>query len=274
MSAFFISQGKLKLFKVKYPWSKWAEQDSHWQGHVPAFHQQSKVKDINVEYRSRRVEQDSWEHSRSSVINQGRSKTVRSSIISQGELSRTIRDIQGQCLLVISQGRSRTFTVKYPWSRWAEQDSHRQGHVSERHWWRKVKDIKVKYHRSRWAGQLGTFNVKCLLVISQGRSKTLRSCIISQGGSSRTARDIQGCHQSRPKTLIIIMYIYYALINTLSTHMIHINLNIFYTHVKHSSTNNKKSTIQKEPSHTQKKIVAKMVQPMIDMARRPTLTIT
>ena len=37
--------------------------------------------------------------------------------------------------------------------------------------------------------------------------------------------------------IIIIMYIYHALINALSAHMIHINLNmIFYTHVKHSST--------------------------------------
>ena len=33
------------------------------------------------------------------------------------------------------------------------------------------------------------------------------------------------------------MYIYHALINTLSTHMIDINLNmIFYTHVEHSPT--------------------------------------
>ena len=36
-------------------------------------------------------------------------------------------------------------------------------------------------------------------------------------------------------TVIIIMYIYHALINALSAHMIHINLNmIFYTHVEHS----------------------------------------
>ena len=33
------------------------------------------------------------------------------------------------------------------------------------------------------------------------------------------------------------MYIYHALINALSAHMIHINLNmIFYTHVDHSPT--------------------------------------
>ena len=33
------------------------------------------------------------------------------------------------------------------------------------------------------------------------------------------------------------MYIYHALINGLSAHMIHINLNmIFYTHVAHSPT--------------------------------------
>ena len=36
--------------------------------------------------------------------------------------------------------------------------------------------------------------------------------------------------------IIIIMYIYHVLINALSAHMIHINLNvIFYTHVKHVS---------------------------------------
>ena len=38
-------------------------------------------------------------------------------------------------------------------------------------------------------------------------------------------------------SLIIIMYIYHALINALSAHMIHINLNmIFYTYVEHSPT--------------------------------------
>ena len=37
--------------------------------------------------------------------------------------------------------------------------------------------------------------------------------------------------------LLIIMYIYHALINVLSAHMIHINLNmIFYTHAEHSPT--------------------------------------
>ena len=36
---------------------------------------------------------------------------------------------------------------------------------------------------------------------------------------------------------VIIMYIYHALTNALSAHMIHINLNmIFYTHVEHSPT--------------------------------------
>ena len=40
-----------------------------------------------------------------------------------------------------------------------------------------------------------------------------------------------------PPVNIIIMYIYHALINALSAHMIHINLNmIVYTHVKHSPT--------------------------------------
>ena len=37
--------------------------------------------------------------------------------------------------------------------------------------------------------------------------------------------------------IIIIMYIYHALINALSAHMIHININmIFYAHVEHSPT--------------------------------------
>ena len=37
--------------------------------------------------------------------------------------------------------------------------------------------------------------------------------------------------------MIIIMYIYHALSNALSAHMIHINLSmIFYTHVEHSPT--------------------------------------
>ena len=37
--------------------------------------------------------------------------------------------------------------------------------------------------------------------------------------------------------LIIIMYIYHALINALSAHVVHINLNmVFYTHVEHSPT--------------------------------------
>ena len=36
---------------------------------------------------------------------------------------------------------------------------------------------------------------------------------------------------------IIIMYIYHALIDALSAHMIHINLNmLFYAHVEHSPT--------------------------------------
>ena len=67
------------------------------------------------------------------------------------------------------------------------------------------------------------------------------------------------------KNMYIIMYIYHALISSLSTHMIHINLNmVFYTHVEHSPTKtthtNWQSTIQKDdspppppppPTHTQ-----------------------
>ena len=42
---------------------------------------------------------------------------------------------------------------------------------------------------------------------------------------------------SKHLIIIIIMYIYHALINALSARMIHINLNmIFYIHVEHSPT--------------------------------------
>ena len=57
------------------------------------------------------------------------------------------------------------------------------------------------------------------------------------------------------------MYIYHALINSLSAHVIHINLNmIFYTHVEHSPTktiyikylknNNKKNHYKHTHTHT------------------------
>ena len=58
---------------------------------------------------------------------------------------------------------------------------------------------------------------------------------------------------------IIIMYIYHAVINALSAHIIHINLNmIFYTHIEHSPTKtiyikyytNKTTTTIKTHTHT------------------------
>ena len=58
--------------------------------------------------------------------------------------------------------------------------------------------------------------------------------------SGLETRQISGCTSfvsDREQTLLIIMYIYHALINALRAHMIHINLNmIFYTHVDHSPT--------------------------------------
>ena len=52
---------------------------------------------------------------------------------------------------------------------------------------------------------------------------------------------MNGAHDSSHKStahwplIIIIMYIYHALITALSAHMIYMNLNmIFYTHVEHS----------------------------------------
>ena len=52
--------------------------------------------------------------------------------------------------------------------------------------------------------------------------------------------------------IIIIMYIYHALINALSAHMIQINLNmIFYTHTEHSPTETT-HTKQDTETHTKK----------------------
>ena len=69
--------------------------------------------------------------------------------------------------------------------------------------------------------------------------------------------------------IIIIMYIYHALINAPRAHMIHINLNIFYTHVEHSpaktiyikyyttTKNEQKNALQtRAQTHTHKMTVA------------------
>ena len=56
---------------------------------------------------------------------------------------------------------------------------------------------------------------------------------------ANTCKHKQGLHKHHKQviTIIIIMYIYHALINALSAHMICINLNtIFYTHVEHTPT--------------------------------------
>ena len=54
---------------------------------------------------------------------------------------------------------------------------------------------------------------------------------------SQPGRLYHGDFTEQLQIIIIIMYIYHVLINALSAHMIHINLNmIFYTHVKHSPT--------------------------------------
>ena len=51
--------------------------------------------------------------------------------------------------------------------------------------------------------------------------------------------------------LLIITYIYRALVNALSAHIIHINLNmIFYTHVKHSLTKNSLHKVLYGNTHT------------------------
>ena len=48
----------------------------------------------------------------------------------------------------------------------------------------------------------------------------------------------------------IMMYIYHALINALSAHMIHISLNMIYTHAEHSPTKTNTHTTC-TPTHPQ-----------------------
>ena len=51
------------------------------------------------------------------------------------------------------------------------------------------------------------------------------------------------CYIVTTRIIIIIMYIYHALINALSAHMIHIHLDmIFYTHVEQSYQKKKKDS--------------------------------
>ena len=66
------------------------------------------------------------------------------------------------------------------------------------------------------------------------------------------------------KWVLLLLYIYHALINALSAHMIRINLNMtFYTHVEHSSTRTthtkhhaERQTTLPLPLHTNKGVMA------------------
>ena len=55
--------------------------------------------------------------------------------------------------------------------------------------------------------------------------------------SSLPCTNMHACTRNAHTHIIIIMYIYHALINAMNAHMIHINLHmIFYTHAEHSPT--------------------------------------
>ena len=60
--------------------------------------------------------------------------------------------------------------------------------------------------------------------------------LVMPGNSSEAIREsVSFCVYNITVIIIIIMYIYHALINALSAHIIHINLSmIFYTHVEQS----------------------------------------
>ena len=77
----------------------------------------------------------------------------------------------------------------------------------------------------------------CVCVLGGGGGGG-QSRMVMTGVKSVIRKTPRGGDKSGPQIIIIIiMYIYHALINALSAHVIHINLNmIFYTHVEHSPT--------------------------------------
>ena len=73
--------------------------------------------------------------------------------------------------------------------------------------------------------------------VTANRIKTMLPELINEDQTGFKSGKYVGDNLRLIYDIIIIMYIYHALINVLSAHMIHINLNmIFYTHVKHSPT--------------------------------------
>ena len=87
------------------------------------------------------------------------------------------------------------------------------------------------------------------------------SCVIAHWGCTNTARVYAlkvdwGKHlmlhwEVSFIIIIIIMYVYRSLINALSAHIIHINLNmIFCTHVEHSSIKNNVHKLLYGNTHT------------------------
>ena len=73
----------------------------------------------------------------------------------------------------------------------------------------------------------------CLLLSFVLQPRHQMAIMIQTSSSTKRSSREPAC----PVIIIIIMYIYQALINALSAHMIHINLNmIFYTHVEHRPT--------------------------------------
>ena len=83
----------------------------------------------------------------------------------------------------------------------------------------------------------------CTDTVRESALKVCRKKSAIQGVSNPTYRGLEPASalplafRSDALIIIIIMYIYHALINAPSAHMIHINLNmIFYTHVEHSPT--------------------------------------
>ena len=78
----------------------------------------------------------------------------------------------------------------------------------------------------------------------KGATGILAPCWVSAGQADKDAGNVTGCCRLLFGDFVIIiiiittvMYGYHVLINALSTHMIHIDLNmLFYTHVKHSPT--------------------------------------
>ena len=97
-----------------------------------------------------------------------------------------------------------------------------------------VSNLQTLLFWGRWGGGYVLSTYSCTQNLCRDSSFSLGT---SRATTKEGYRDTTSVDINNIIIIIIIMCIYHALINALSTHMIHINLHmIFYTHVEHSPT--------------------------------------